>query len=210
MRSPFSILTAMDRVLLDQKIFIFWIYYDFFHNDFFQKKNELFQKKINVYFRKTACVHGKFGKKSYSEKKVFPEKVICPQKWPKWPLKRILAHVIPTKNIFCKKNWSKTVICGLSSGQTNLHPPIWGHGRQLDDRHRNPNINIREIIWLGNQLCPGSLFLSSCLSPLWLMSFLAVRQRPPPPSMLQSRHEDSCSWHVALFQSTPVNTFCFS
>ena len=23
---------------------------------------------------------------------------------------------------------------------------------QLDDRHRNPNMNIREIIWLGNQL----------------------------------------------------------
>ena len=24
--------------------------------------------------------------------------------------------------------------------------------RNIDDRHRNPNINIREIIWLGNQL----------------------------------------------------------
>ena len=24
----------------------------------------------------------------------------------------------------------------------------------IDDRHRNPNINIREIIWLGNQLDP--------------------------------------------------------
>ena len=56
-----------------------------------------------------------------------------------------------------QKNWSKMIICGLSSGQTNLHPPIWGHGRQLDDRHRHPNINIREIIWLGNQLC---LFVS--------------------------------------------------
>ena len=51
------------------------------------------------------------------------------------------------------------IICGLSSGQTNLHPPIWGHGRQLDDRHRHPNINIREIIWLGNQLVPR---LTSC------------------------------------------------
>ena len=95
-------LTAMGRVLLDQKIFIFWIYYDFFHSKFFQKKRT-FSEKINVYFRKTACVHGKFGKKVIFWKKVFPEKVICPQKWPKWPLKRILAHVIPTKNIFCKK-----------------------------------------------------------------------------------------------------------
>ena len=56
-----------------------------------------------------------------------------------------------SKHILQKK-WSKTVICGLSSGQTNLHPPIWGHGRQLDDRHITPNINIKEIIWLGNQL----------------------------------------------------------
>ena len=58
-----------------------------------------------------------------------------------------------SKHILQKK-WSKMIICGLSSGQTNLHPPIWGHGRQLDDRHRHPNINIREIIWLGNQLAP--------------------------------------------------------
>ena len=26
---------------------------------------------------------------------------------------------------------------------------------KYDDRHRNPNINIREIIWLGNQLWAG-------------------------------------------------------
>ena len=57
------------------------------------------------------------------------------------------GRVIPTKSIFWRKNGSK----GLSSGQINLQP-IWGHGHQLDDRHRNPNINIREIIWLGNQL----------------------------------------------------------
>ena len=24
--------------------------------------------------------------------------------------------------------------------------------RNIDDRHRNPNINIKEIIWLGNRL----------------------------------------------------------
>ena len=26
-----------------------------------------------------------------------------PKKWPKWPWRKILAHVIPIKNIFCKK-----------------------------------------------------------------------------------------------------------
>ena len=35
--------------------------------------------------------------------------------------------------------------------------------RNIDDRHRNPNINIREIIWLGNQLLPLSSLLSNLL-----------------------------------------------
>ena len=28
--------------------------------------------------------------------------------------------------------------------------------RNIDDRHRNPNIHIKEIIWLGNQLCAAT------------------------------------------------------
>ena len=86
--------------------------------------------------------------------------------------KKIIALVIPTKNIFCKKNSSKTVICGLSSGQTNLHPPIWGHGRQLDERHRNPNINIREIIWLGNQLKKSKVLIATEIEALVATLFL--------------------------------------
>ena len=34
-----------------------------------------------------------------------------------------------------QKKWSKTAFCGLSSGQTILPQPIWGHGLQLDDRY---------------------------------------------------------------------------
>ena len=48
------------------------------------------------------------------------------------------------KKYFLQKNWVKTAIPALSSGQSNLHPPIWGRHRQLDDHHRNPNINYRD------------------------------------------------------------------
>ena len=65
--------------------------------------------------------------------------------------KKSLPSSYPLKTYFAKK-WSKTAFCGLSSGQTILPQPIWGHSHQLDDRHRNPNINIKEITWLGNQL----------------------------------------------------------
>ena len=63
------------------------------------------------------------------------------------PKKAFLRHT--HKKHILQKNWSKTIICGLSSGRNNLPQPIWVHSLQLDDRHRNPNINIREIIWLG-------------------------------------------------------------
>ena len=75
-----------------------------------------------------------------------------PKKWPTWPQKKAFLRHTHKKYILQKK-WPKRAICGLSSGQNNLPPPIWGHGHQLDDRHRNPNNNTREIIWLGNQLC---------------------------------------------------------
>ena len=39
---------------------------------------------------------------------------------------------------------SETAIAALSSGQSNLHPPIGRRHRQLDDHHRNPNINDRD------------------------------------------------------------------
>ena len=35
-------------------------------------------------------------------------------------------------------------IPALSSDQSNLQTPIWGCHRQLDDQHRNPNINKRD------------------------------------------------------------------
>ena len=68
------------------------------------------------------------------------------------------SFVIPIKKHILQKNWSKTIICGLSSGRNNLPQPIWVHSLQLDDRHRNQNMNIREIIWLGNQLESLRLF----------------------------------------------------
>ena len=43
-----------------------------------------------------------------------------------------------------EKNWSKTTIPALSSGQTENDTPIWGRRHQLDDQNRNPNINNRD------------------------------------------------------------------
>ena len=45
------------------------------------------------------------------------------------------------KKYILKKNWVKTAIPALSSGRNNLPPPIWCCHRQLDDQHRNPNMN---------------------------------------------------------------------
>ena len=52
--------------------------------------------------------------------------------------------MILTKITFCKKKWVKTAHPALSSGQSNIQTPIWGHSRQLDDQHRNPNINNKD------------------------------------------------------------------
>ena len=43
-----------------------------------------------------------------------------------------------------QKNWVKTALPGLGSGRNNLQTAIWGHSRQLDDQHRNPNINNKD------------------------------------------------------------------
>ena len=38
----------------------------------------------------------------------------------------------------------KMALPGLGSGRNNLQTAIWGHSRQLDDQHRNPNINNKD------------------------------------------------------------------
>ena len=48
------------------------------------------------------------------------------------------------KKYILQKNWVKTAIPALSSGQNNLQVPIWGCHRQLDDQHRSPNTNNKD------------------------------------------------------------------
>ena len=48
------------------------------------------------------------------------------------------------KKYILQKNWVKTAIPALSSGQSNLQTPIWGCHRQLDDQHRSPNTNNKD------------------------------------------------------------------
>ena len=43
-----------------------------------------------------------------------------------------------------KKFWVKTVIPAYSSGQSNLPSSMWGPSRQLDDQHRNTNMNDKD------------------------------------------------------------------
>ena len=46
---------------------------------------------------------------------------------------------------------AKLVSPALSSGEKNLHPPIWGCHHQLDNQNKYPIFNAK-IIQLGNQL----------------------------------------------------------
>ena len=48
------------------------------------------------------------------------------------------------KKYILQKNWVKTVIPAFSSGQSNLPPSVWGPSRQLDDQHRNTNMNNKD------------------------------------------------------------------
>ena len=54
------------------------------------------------------------------------------------------GFLIHIKKTFYKKNWVKTALPGLSSGRNNLQTPIRGCHRQLDDQHRNPNMNNKD------------------------------------------------------------------
>ena len=69
------------------------------------------------------------------------------------------------KKYILQKNWFKTVTGALSSGQHNLHPPIWGRHPQLDDQYRNPNINNRDH--LVGQLTSNYTFLWPP-APIWV------------------------------------------
>ena len=48
------------------------------------------------------------------------------------------------KKYILQKKWVKTALPGLGSGRNNLQTAIWGHSRQLDDQHRNPNMNNKD------------------------------------------------------------------
>ena len=66
------------------------------------------------------------------------------------------------KKYILQKNWVKTVIPAFSSGQSNLPPSIWGPSRQLDDQHRNTNMNNKDHLvgQLTNSLIAGALLVT--------------------------------------------------
>ena len=64
-------------------------------------------------------------------------------------------------------------IPAFSSGQNNLHPPIWGPSRQLDDQHRNTNVNNKDH--LVGQLTTSSSAVGDGLMSIW-MNFAVFTQ----------------------------------
>ena len=87
-----------------------------------------------------------------------------PRGWEKNGFWRGKTHRISPKNFLrprdtykkyiLQKNWVKTVIPAFSSGQSNLPPSIWGPSRQLDDQHRNTNMNDKDHL-VGQLIRPG-------------------------------------------------------
>ena len=76
---------------------------------------------------------------------------------PKKKLPSVFLRLCDThKKYILQKNSVKTAIRALSSGQSNLQTPIWGCHRQLDDQHRNTNMNDKDH--LVGQLTRGPLF----------------------------------------------------
>ena len=51
---------------------------------------------------------------------------------------------IHIKNTFCKKNGSKRSFQPSAVVRAIYPPPIWGPSRQLDDQHRNTNMNNKD------------------------------------------------------------------
>ena len=100
------------------------------------------------------------------------------------------------KKYILQKNWSKTAIPALSSGPSNLQQSIWGRHHQLDDQHRNPNMNNKDHL-------VGQLTKEVEGRPWWLMKVW------PTPNIIymnnycyasssfiqsSSHHHHRCSW----------------
>ena len=101
-------------------------------------------------------------------------------KTPKKLSKKFLRLRDAYKKYILQKNWVKTAIPALSSGQSNLQTPIWGCHRQLDDQYRNPNMNNKDhLVGQLTRFYPESAWLC-CPSPTlqnhplcWALLFLA-------------------------------------
>ena len=57
---------------------------------------------------------------------------------------QIFRQVQTYKKYILQKKWAKNLIPALSEVRSNLHPLIWRHHRQLDDRHKYPMNNNKD------------------------------------------------------------------
>ena len=86
--------------------------------------------------------------------------------------KKILRLHDTHKMYILQKNWTKTVNPALSSGLNFFPPPIWGHHHQLDDQHRNPNMNNKDhLVGQLTSLMQISSDVSRCPgAEMWVFS----------------------------------------
>ena len=114
-------------------------------------------------------------------------------KTPPKPVKKVLWPHDIYKKYLLQKKWVKTAIPALSSGQSNLHQPIWGCHRQLDDQHRNPNNNDRDHLVGQLTMC----YYAWCLLVhCYLLCFLR-------PALLHSRPNRQRHHYCNLLLSHP-------
>ena len=59
---------------------------------------------------------------------------------------QIFRQVQTYRKYILQKKWAKNLIPALSEVRSNLHPLIWRHHRQLDNRHKYPMNNNKDYL----------------------------------------------------------------
>ena len=95
--------------------------------------------------------------------------------------------VIHIKNTFCKKIGSKRSFQPSAVVRAIYPPPIWGPSRQLDDQHRNTNMNDKDH--LVGQLTRFCHHLESAILSLKVIQELRRQYSGAIPLIKQARKQ---------------------
>ena len=92
---------------------------------------------------------------------------------------QIFRQVQTYKKYILQKKWAKNLIPALSEVRSNLHPLIWRHHRQLDNRHKYPMNNNKDYLVGQLTRVTGELPFDFCQRWRWRVSLLLIL--PPIP-----------------------------